>query len=92
MQVTVTGVPACTEVGLAEQDMVGGFFGGSFTVKFAVQLAVFALLHLGIGDVRSRPCSCRRPHPLVSMVAVLSLPVTFPPLPLQLIVSACAWD
>ena len=39
VQVTVEGVPACNEVGLAEQDMVGGFFGGSFTVKFAVQLA-----------------------------------------------------
>ena len=25
-------------VGFAEQDMVGGFFAGSFTVKFAVQL------------------------------------------------------
>ena len=38
-QVMVAGVPACTEVGLAEQDMVGGFLGGSLTVKFAVQLA-----------------------------------------------------
>ena len=39
VQVRVEGVPACTEVGLAEQDMVGGFFGGSFTVKVAEQLA-----------------------------------------------------
>jgi hypothetical protein len=39
VQVTVEGVPAWTDVGLAEQDMVGGFFGGSFTVKVAVQLA-----------------------------------------------------
>jgi hypothetical protein len=39
LQVTVAGVPACTDVGLAEHDMVGGFFGGSFTVKVAVQLA-----------------------------------------------------
>ena len=40
LQVTVTLAPACTFVGLAEQLMVGGFFGGSgFTVKLAVQLA-----------------------------------------------------
>src|SRR5579871_2089796 len=32
VQVTVTEPPACNEEGLAEQDMVGGFFGGSFTV------------------------------------------------------------
>jgi hypothetical protein len=32
LQVTVTGVPACAELGSAEQVMVGGFFGGSFTV------------------------------------------------------------
>ena len=38
VQVRVEGVPACTEVGFAEQDMVGGFFGGSFTVNVAVQL------------------------------------------------------
>jgi hypothetical protein len=31
--------PTCTVVGLAEQDMVGGFFGGSFTVKDAEQLS-----------------------------------------------------
>ena len=31
-QVTVTGVPAWPLVGFAEQLMVGGFFGGSFTV------------------------------------------------------------
>jgi hypothetical protein len=30
--------PVCSVVGLAEQDMVGGFFGGSFTVKLAEQL------------------------------------------------------
>jgi hypothetical protein len=31
VQVTVTGVPACPLAGLAEQLIVGGFFGGSFT-------------------------------------------------------------
>ena len=30
--------PVCTEVGFAESDRVGGFFGGSFTVNFAEQL------------------------------------------------------
>jgi hypothetical protein len=38
-QVIVEGVPACTVVGFAEQEIVGGCFGFSFTVKFAVQLA-----------------------------------------------------
>ncbi len=32
VQVIVELPPACNELGLAEQDMVGGFFGGSFTV------------------------------------------------------------
>jgi hypothetical protein len=40
LQVMVELPPACREVGLAEQLMVGGFLGGSFTVKFAEQLAV----------------------------------------------------
>jgi hypothetical protein len=40
LQVIVELPPACSDAGLAEQDMVGGFFGGSFTVKFAEQLAV----------------------------------------------------
>ena len=39
--------PACNDVGLAEQDMVGGFFGGSVTAKFAVQLAVLFFFALG---------------------------------------------
>ena len=39
VQLIVDGVPVCTLVGFAEHDMVGGFFGGSFTVKVAVQLA-----------------------------------------------------
>jgi len=39
LHVTVADVPACTEVGFAEQDIVGGFLGGSLTVKFAVQVA-----------------------------------------------------
>src|SRR4029077_5957598 len=39
LQLSVEDVPAGTEAGLAEHDMVGGFFGGSLTVKFAVQLA-----------------------------------------------------
>jgi hypothetical protein len=38
-QVSVEDAPACSDVGLAEHDMVGGFFGGSFTVKVALQLA-----------------------------------------------------
>jgi chorismate mutase len=32
VQVMLELPPACNELGLAEQDMVGGFFGGSFTV------------------------------------------------------------
>jgi hypothetical protein len=32
LQVMVELPPVCKELGFAEQDMVGGFFGGSFTV------------------------------------------------------------
>jgi len=39
LQVTVASVTAWTEAVFAEQDIFGGFFGGSFTLKFAVQLA-----------------------------------------------------
>jgi hypothetical protein len=40
LHVTVTVDPACTLDGLAEQLMLGGFFGGrGFTVKLAEQLA-----------------------------------------------------
>jgi len=42
--------PVTTLPGLAERDMVGGFFGGSgFTVKFAEQLA--SLLFLAFASV-----------------------------------------
>jgi hypothetical protein len=44
VQVIVAVPPVCKVVGLAEQDICGGFFGGSFTVKFAVQLAVLFFL------------------------------------------------
>jgi hypothetical protein len=37
----VEASPAITVVGLAEQEMDGGFFGGSFTEKLAEQEAVF---------------------------------------------------
>ena len=39
VQVMVEGEPVCTVAGSAEHDIVGGFFGGSFTVNDAVQLA-----------------------------------------------------
>ncbi len=32
--------PAWSDAGLAEQETCGGFLGGSFTLKLAVQLAV----------------------------------------------------
>jgi hypothetical protein len=43
-QEIVAGVPVCTVEGLAEQEICGGFLGGSLTVKFAVQLAVLFFL------------------------------------------------
>ena len=43
----VEEAPACTLVGLAEQETCGGFFGGSFTVKFEVQLASLFFLAFG---------------------------------------------
>src|SRR5215831_15784328 len=40
--------PGTSSVGFADNDIVGGFFGGSgFTVKFAEQLASFAFFILG---------------------------------------------
>ena len=47
VQVMVELPPACKVDGLAEHDIVGGFFGGSFTVKFAEQLAVPPFFILG---------------------------------------------
>jgi len=47
VQVMVAGVPGWTVDGLAEQEICGGFFGGSFTVKLAVQLAVLFFFALG---------------------------------------------
>ena len=46
VQVMVAEVPAWTVDGLAEQEICGGFLGGSFTVKLAVQLAVLFFLAL----------------------------------------------
>ena len=45
-QVLVTvAVPSCCKVvGLADQDICCGFFGGSFTEKLAVQLAILFFL------------------------------------------------
>src|ERR1035438_1254523 len=47
LQVIVDVSPGLTVDGLAEQDICGGFLGGSFTVKFAVQFAVLFLLAFG---------------------------------------------
>jgi hypothetical protein len=47
VQLMVELPPACRLLGLAEQDMVGGFFGGSFTVKFALQVASPPVFFLG---------------------------------------------
>jgi len=47
VQVMVAGLPGWTVDGLAEQEICGGFLGGSFTVKLAVQLAVLFFLALG---------------------------------------------
>jgi hypothetical protein len=47
VQLMVALLPAWSDVGLAEQEICGGFLGGSFTVKFAVQLAVPFTFALG---------------------------------------------
>jgi hypothetical protein len=44
VQETVEGLPAVTVAGFAEQEICGAFFGSSFTVKFALQEAVFLAL------------------------------------------------
>jgi hypothetical protein len=41
LQVMVDGLPAVTVAGLAEQEICGAFLGCSFTLKFALQEAVF---------------------------------------------------
>jgi hypothetical protein len=46
VQLMVAVAPACSDDGLAEQEICGGFLGGSFTVKFAVQLAVLFVFAL----------------------------------------------
>jgi hypothetical protein len=52
VQLRVDDAPAWTDVGFAEHDMVGGFFGGSFTVKVALQLASPPFFILG-SDTRA---------------------------------------
>ena len=47
VQVMFAEPPTCTLLGLAEQLMVGGFFGGSFTVKLALHVAVPFFFTLG---------------------------------------------
>src|SRR5579862_7588770 len=47
VQWTLTVPPACRLVGVAEQLIVGGFFGSSFTVKFAEQVVVLFFFSLG---------------------------------------------
>ena len=44
VEVIAEGSPERTVVGFAEQEMVGGFFTGSFTVKLAEHCAIFFLL------------------------------------------------
>src|SRR5215469_8093590 len=77
VQVTVTVAPACTLAGLDEQETVGGFFGGSFTVKFAEALA--ELLFLALGSVIFTAAVQFPPEaPWVSMLAVAPVPLIFP--------------
>jgi hypothetical protein len=47
VQLIVAEVPVWTDDGLAEHEICGGFLGGSFTVKVAVQLAVLFFFALG---------------------------------------------
>jgi hypothetical protein len=52
VQLMVDGAPARTVLGFAEHDMIGGFFGGSFTAKFELQLASPSFFLLG-SDTRA---------------------------------------
>jgi len=47
VQLMVAEAPVCTVDGLAEHEMAGGFLGGSFTAKDAMQLAWPAVCALG---------------------------------------------
>src|SRR6266404_2528739 len=48
VQETVDGLPAVTVVGLAVQEICGGFFGCSFTLKFALHDAVFLAFFVSV--------------------------------------------
>jgi hypothetical protein len=77
VQLTLTLAPACTLVGEAVQDIVGGFFGGSFTVKlFDAEATLF---FFALGSVTFTVAVQLPPEaPLLSMLAVSPLPVILP--------------
>jgi hypothetical protein len=77
VQLTVTFAPACTLVGEVVQEIVGGFFGGSFTVKLLD--AVATLFFLALGSVTFTVAVQFPPGiPFVSMLAVVPFPVILP--------------
>ena len=80
---SLTGAPAWTDVGVEVHDRVGGFFGGSFTVKVVDALASPFFFSLGsitwTAAVQLPPGT-----PLVSMLAVASWPVILPQVLVQL--------
>src|SRR5262245_52919150 len=77
-QVMVADSPERTVVGLAEHDIFGAFFGGSFTVK-AVVASAFCLPSLARTVTLYLPGA----SPVVSIVVVASLPAGFPPVAVQ---------
>jgi hypothetical protein len=81
-QVMIDEVPAWTIDGLAEQEICGGFLGGSFTMKVAMQLASPPFVILG-SEIWAVTVYLPPATPLVVMLAVLSLLVIWPPVPLQ---------
>jgi len=77
VQLTATFAPACTLVGEAVQDIVGGFFGSSFTRN--VLEAEAMLFFFAFGSVTLTVAVQLPPAaPFVSMLAVVPLPVIFP--------------
>jgi hypothetical protein len=88
VQLTVTVAPACTLVGFAEQETVGGFLGGSLTVKVVEALASLFLFFFG-STTFTVTVQLPPGTPFVSTLAVVSFPVTLPHVLVQSYVSVC---
>jgi hypothetical protein len=88
VQLIATVAPAGTLAGEAEQEIVGGFFGGSFMVNVLEALA--SLFFFAFGSVTLTVAVQFPPGaPVVSMLAVSPLPVILPQVLVQSYFRSC---